>query len=185
MRPYQYERVKNDRSLGTMSARTRKAFARAKPVRRGAPAAKGPSWLWLLLLGGGAYALLKSNKASAATTPAVSAPAGPVNPGLLLNSLLPIQAGTVNIPELPGSFAVSAPEVSGSASFWDTLLSGPSLPAGYVNFPSGSQAAATLFQTHYDTYGSAYVQWGGLTYILTGPDSSGNYTATRVMTGSN
>lgn len=168
-----------------MSARTRKAFSRAKPVHRAAPASQGvSSWVWLGLLGAGAWALLRSGKASAATpSGALSAPASPPNPGSVLQSMLPIQAGTQNIPELPGSMAVSQPLVSGSTSFWDTLLAGPSIPAGWINFPSGSQAAATLFQTRYDVYGSAYVQWAGLSYILVGPDASGNYSATQVMTG--
>ncbi len=140
-------------------------------------------WVWLGLLGLGGFALFKSQSASAATP--AGAAQGPPNPGSLLTSLLPslpIQAGTQNIPELPGTLAVTAPLVSGSTSFWDTLTVGSSMPAGYINFPSGSQAAATLFQTRYDSYGSPYVQWAGLTYILTGPDVSGNYTATQVMT---
>lgn len=169
-----------------MSARTRKAFTGGKPIRRKAPvqaSAVGP-WVWLALLGAGAWALLRSGKASAAT----ATPGSPsLNPGQLLTQLSsaspwPIQAGTQNIPELPGSMAVSQPLVAGAASFWDSLIAGPQIPAGWINFPSGSQAAATLFQTRYDTYGSPYVQWAGLTYILVGPNASGNYTATRVMT---
>jgi hypothetical protein len=165
-----------------MSARTRKALTGYPRTRRKTPASGGVSpWVWLGLLGAGAWALLRSGKANAAT------PAGllsaPANPGAVLQSMLPIQAGTQNSPELPGERAVSQPLVAGSASFWDTLLAGPSIPAGWINFPSGSQAAATLFQTRYDVYGSPYVQWAGLSYILTGPDASGNYTATQVMTG--
>jgi hypothetical protein len=155
-----------------------------KRTRRKPPIKSGVSaWVWLSLLGAGAYALLRSGKAAAAT-PGTLAQGGPVNPGNLLTSYsqLPIQAGTVNIPELPGNLAVSQPLVAGAASFWDTLLAGPAIPAGWINFPSGSQAAATFFQVRYDTYGSPYVQWAGVSYILTGPDSSGNYTATQVMT---
>lgn len=166
-----------------MSARTRKALS-PKPRATRTPVSGGMSPLiWLGLLGLGGFALFKSQSAAAqgtATQPAV--PVG-ANPGGLLSSLqLPIQAGTLNIPELPATMAVTAPQVSGAVSFWDTLNVGSSMSSGYINFPSGSQAAATLFQTRYDQYGSPYVQWAGLTYILTGPDVSGNYTATQVMT---
>ena len=164
-----------------MSARTRTAFTGGPRAGRPIARAKGASpWVWLALVGAGAYALLRS-KSAAASTPTLAAPAGPPNPGAVLTSLRPIQAGTQNIPELPSTLAVTQSQVSGAASFWDTLLQGPAFDSGWINFPSGSQSAATLFQTRYDTYGSPYVQWAGLTYILTGPDSSGNYTATRVM----
>ncbi len=93
----------------------------------------------------------------------------------------PIQAGTQNIPELPGAGAPSAGDVSNAASFWNSLGGGGSLSSGYINFPSGSQAAASLFQVRSDAYGSPYVQWAGRVYILTGPDSMGNYTATQIQ----
>lgn len=169
-----------------MSARTRKALSPAKRVKRSPPATGNSMMLWLGLLGLGGFALFKSRSA-AAQSPAGGSPAGGILSAPITTvgpvSLLPIQAGTQNIPELPGSMAVTAPTVQGALSFWDTLNPGGSMSSGYINFPSGSQVAATLFQTRYDGYGSPYVQWAGLTYILTGPDVSGNYSATQVMTG--
>lgn len=164
-----------------MSAKTRRALSPKKRAGR-SPASAGMSpWVWLGLLGVGGYALFKSTSASAAT-PGNAAPQGPQNPGNLLASLLPIQAGTQNIPELPGVMAATAPQVSTAAGYWATLAPAQGFDTGYINFPSGSQAAAALFPVRVDVYGSPYVQWAGLLFILTGPDSSGNYTATQVMT---
>lgn len=131
---------------------------------------------WLIGAGALAGYFLLSRKASAseATTPNGAAM-------LMPSTGFPIQAGTQNIPELPGSMAPTATQFTDAASFWTTLGTGDALSSGYVNFPSGSQAAAAAFQTRYDPYGSAYVQWAGRVYILTGPDSMGNYTATAVM----
>lgn len=93
----------------------------------------------------------------------------------------PIQAGTQNIPELPGSMATTAGAITNAASFWNSLGSGDALASGYINFPSGSQAAAALFPVRTDVYGSPYIQWAGQVYILMGPDSMGNYTATQIQ----
>lgn len=142
-------------------------------------------WKWPLLLGGGAAVWLLASKTASAGTPwgqgnASAAPAGtatpPANPGTY-----PIQAGTQSIPELPGSMAPTATQITDAASFWNSLGSGPGLSSGYINFPSGSQAAAAAFQVRYDAYGSPYVQWAGVAFILTGPDSMGNYTATQIQ----
>lgn len=132
---------------------------------------------WLIGAGviGGYFLLTRKASASEATTPNGAALLMPPS------GRLPIQTGTYNIPELPGAMAPTATEFTDAASFWTTLGAGDPLSSGYVNFPSGSQAAAAAFQTRYDPYGSAYVQWAGSVYILIGPDSMGNYTATRVM----
>lgn len=146
-------------------------------------------WKWPLLLGGGALVLffVNSKTASAATLPQglpgpSPAPTPSPMPAVVPSGVdYPIQAGTQNIPELPGSGAITSMQVTDANSFWNSLSPGASMSSGYINFPSGSQAAATLFPTRYDSYGSPYVQWAGAAYILIGPDSSGNYTATQVM----
>lgn len=152
----------------------------------------------ILLIGGlgiGAYLLYKNTASAAqsaaalatsnAALPGLNTPVGPVSylPATGLPAALPIQAGTTNIPELPAAGAVTASGVSNAQAFWNTLAPGQPITSGYVNFPSGTQAAATFFQIANDSYGSAYVQWAGAVYILTGPDVSGNYTATQVQTG--
>lgn len=136
-------------------------------------------WKWPLWLGGASAVLLMINARSAAAAeshPGSAGSAGGSAPGLL-----PRQAGTQNIPELPGATAPTATQISSAQDFWDTLTAGAAPASGYINFPSGSQAAAALFDVRYDGYGSPYVQWAGQAYILTGPDASGNLTATRVM----
>jgi hypothetical protein len=163
-----------------MSARTRKAFSPAKRVKRTAVSGGISPLVWLGLLGLGGLALFKSRTASAATFPSLPGSA-PAQPAGAIG--LPIQAGTQNIPELPGEKAPTASQVQSAGPFWDTLTPGTGPSSGYINFPSGTQAAAALFQVRNDGYGSPYVQWAGLTWILTGPDASGNYTATQVMTG--
>jgi hypothetical protein len=133
-------------------------------------------------LGIGGFALFKSRSASAAV-PAL--PGGAAAQPLLTSGAigLPIQAGTQNIPELPGSMAPTANDVTTAASYWANMAPAQELTSGYINFPSGSQSAAALFPVRVDVYGSPYVQWAGNLYILTGPDSSGNYSATQVMAG--
>lgn len=138
-----------------------------------------PAWGWLLGGGGLLAYLFYSRRASAST------PVGPVShlppQGSVSQTVpLPIQAGTQNIPELPGSGAVTAPQVAASGSFWDSLTPVQSIDSGYINFPTGSQAAATLFQTRMDDQGNYYVQWAGLTYLLGSQDSSGNWPAVPV-----
>lgn len=125
---------------------------------------------WLIGAGviGGYFLLTRKASASEVTTPNGAA-------------LLMPPSGRMPPAGLPGAMAPTATEFTDAASFWTTLGAGDPLSSGYVNFPSGSQAAAAAFQTRYDPYGSAYVQWAGSVYILIGPDSMGNYTATRVM----
>ncbi len=163
-----------------MSARTRKALSPVRRVKR-TPVSSGSllsnPLLWVAALGIGGFALFKSQSASAQGSP-LSTPLLPGNA-----PAQPVQAGTQNIPELPGSMAVTSPQVSSAASYWATLAPVQGFDSGYINFPSGSQAAAALFPVRADVYGSPYVQWAGVLFILTGPDSSGNYTATQIQTG--
>jgi hypothetical protein len=170
---YQHERIRRDRS-GAMSARTRAAFAGTRRTSKLPPQRINP-WVWVGLLGLGAFAFLKSRSANAATPGPVLNPA-PVGP----YSLLPIQQGTQNIPELPSSMAPTGAEVSASGSFWSNLVPVASIPSGYINFPSGAQAAATLFPTRMDASGNYYVQWAGLVYLLGNQDGSGNWPAVSV-----
>jgi hypothetical protein len=79
---------------------------------------------------------------------------------------------------LPGSLAPTLPAIVLSGSFWDSLTPTSPESQGFVNFPSGSQAAAALLTTRMDGLGNLYVQWAGQTYQLSGPDQFGNYTAT-------
>jgi len=72
------------------------------------------------------------------------------------------------------------PQIGSAADYWARMAPAQGFDSGYVNFPSGSQAAAALFPVRVDVYGSPYVQWAGQLYILTGPDASGNYNATQV-----
>lgn len=128
------------------------------------------------LAGAGLYLMLKS-KASAADSngQVVNIP---------LNTAygnLPIQQGTQNIPELPGNMAPTSNNINTAAQYWANMAPVQGFSSGYINFPSGSQAAAALFPVRADVYGSPYVQWAGQLYILMGPDSSGNYNATQVM----
>ncbi len=125
--------------------------------------------------------LINWRRASAAALPASSNPSVlPPTPLATSTPALPIQAGTQNSPELPDTMAPTAAEVSASGSFWDRLQPVQSVDSGYINFPSGAQAAATLFQTRMDANGQYYVQWGGLVYVLGSQDSSGNWPAQPV-----
>lgn len=128
-----------------------------------------------LIAGAGLLAYLLWPRSSSAATGAVSSMLPPPS------GVLPIQAGTQNIPELPGVMAPTAGAITGANNFWNSLGGGGSLSSGWINFPSGSQSAAALFQIRYDVYGSPYIQWAGQVYILTGPDSMGNYTATQIQ----
>jgi hypothetical protein len=76
--------------------------------------------------------------------------------------------------------APTQPEISASGSFWDNLQPVQGLSSGYINFPSGAQAAAALFPTRMDANGQYYVQWAGLVYVLGNQDSSGNWPAQPV-----
>jgi hypothetical protein len=80
---------------------------------------------------------------------------------------------------VPGAIAPTGSQVTAAAAVWSNLTptSGPT--AGYVNFPSGSQAAATFLPWATDDAGNYYTQWAGQLYIVgVGyTDSNGNYTA--------
>lgn len=133
--------------------------------------------------------LLFGRKASAATAPQVAQTSNPANvptltpvgvtpPSMpMFPGLSPIEVSGA-LPELPGSIAVTQSEVAQASGLWAGLSSAPNLLSGWVNFPSGSQAAASLFEVRADAAGNDYVEWSGQVYRLSSPDDSGNYTAT-------
>lgn len=114
-------------------------------------------------IGLGVLYFVMSRKATAAT------PAG-----------LPVQSsGGIAPPVLsPGSSATTAGALSATNAIWQNLTATTGPYSGYVNFPTGSQAAAGLLQWATDGSGNYYTEWAGHIYLvplLT--DSSGNYTA--------
>jgi len=135
-----------------------------------------------LLIAGAVYFVRKAaaTTAAPASAPALPSPAQPSLTTVGPVSLLPIQAGTQNIPELPASMAPTTAEMESSVSLWDNLQPVPGLTSGYINFPSGAQSAAALFPARMDSSGQYYVQWGGLVYVLGSQDGSGNWPAQPV-----
>lgn len=127
-------------------------------------ARKSNAGMWVgAAIGLGVLYFVMSRKATAAT------PSG-----------LPVQsAGGVAPPILsPGSSATTAGALSATNAIWQNLTATTGPYAGYVNFPSGSQAAAGLLQWATDGSGNYYTEWAGHIYLV--PllaDSSGNYTA--------
>jgi hypothetical protein len=123
-----------------------------------------------MLIGGtvvlGVLYFVMSRKASAA--PAI-APAG--------------TGGPVSSPAWsPGSMATTAGALSATNAIWANLTPTTGPYAGFVNFPTGSQAPAGLLQWAADGSGNYYVQWAGHIYLvplLT--DSQGNYTAGQLI----
>jgi hypothetical protein len=114
------------------------------------------------ILLGGAYFLL-TKKASAAT-PSVTLPAGsPISPPM----------------PVPGAIAPTGSQVTAAQAIWQNLTSTTGPNTGFVNFPSGSQAAAAFLPWATDSAGNYYTQWAGQIYLVgvAQPDSSGNYAA--------
>lgn len=87
--------------------------------------------------------------------------------------------GTVSAPTLsPASAATTAGALSATNSIWANLTATTGPYAGFVNFPTGSQAAAGLLQWATDTAGNYYTQWAGHIYqVPLVTDDQGNYTA--------
>ena len=91
--------------------------------------------------------------------------------------------GTVLAPTLsPGSAATTAGALTATNQIWANLQATTGPYAGFVNFPTGSQAAAGLLQWATDNQGDYYVQWAGHIYLVPlVTDASGNYTATTLI----
>lgn len=113
----------------------------------------------------GALYFFMSRKATAAT--GAVAPAG----------------GGVSAPSLsPGSQATTAGALSATNAIWSNLTATTGPYAGFVNFPTGSQAAAGLLQWATDGSGNYYTQWAGHIYLVPlMTDSNGNYTAGQLI----
>jgi len=129
-------------------------------------------WKTPLVLGGAAGVLLLINarRASAAEpgTPSVDEP-------------FPSSGNAATqLPELPGAGALTSAQFTSANTYWDSLIPVMPLDSGYINFPSGSQAAATLFTTKMDAMGNYYVQWAGRTFVLGSQDAMGNWPAMAV-----
>jgi len=115
---------------------------------------------------GGLY-LFMSRKASAATPVQITSP-----------GIGPISAPTLS----PGSMATTAGALSATNAIWGNLTATTGPYAGFVNFPTGSQAAAGLLQWATDGSGNYYTQWAGHIYLVPlTPDSNGNYTAGQLI----
>jgi len=95
----------------------------------------------------------------------------------------PTTGGTVSAPTLsPGSQATTAGALTATNQIWANLTATTGPYAGYVNFPTGSQAAAGLLQWATDGQGNYYTQWAGHIYLVPlTTDDSGNYTATTLI----
>jgi hypothetical protein len=120
------------------------------------------------------------NKAHAATLPALPSSTPGIDTPVLGAGTLMVTAPA----PLPGASAPTAAQLAAAGNFWSTLA--PMIPpgAGYINFPGGSQAAASTFRYGtfaVDSAGNQFVQWAGQVYQLPlSPDINGNWPATLV-----
>jgi hypothetical protein len=116
-----------------------------------------------VVLGGVWY--LMSRKASAA-------------PAMTSMVTLPTTIVTPPMP-VPGNIAPTGSAITAAQAIWQNLTSTTGPYAGFVNFPSGSQAAAAFLPWATDGAGNYYTQWAGQIYLVgvAQPDSSGNYAA--------
>lgn len=154
----------------------------------------------VLVIGGGlaaiAYYLMRSNPAAAAVaqTTAAGAASQPASSGAVVagaapgsgftpaaiaaegaNTLLPIDVTLSD--QSAGVLAPTLIQVQASGSFWETLTPAADLSSGWIDFPTGSQAAASLMQVRQDASGNRYVEWAGQVYELGPQDGAGNYPA--------
>lgn len=123
-----------------------------------------------------------TKKASAANAPAGGGlvPIAPESLGLPsgLYAGAPGPSGTVPIYQstLPAPTVV---EVAQQSGIWANLqaMSASPFSGGYVNFPSGAQAASALLPWRTDG-ANFYTQWAGTVYAVpVTSDAQGNYTA--------
>jgi hypothetical protein len=78
----------------------------------------------------------------------------------------------------PGSMATTAGALTATNQIWANLTATTGPYAGFVDFPTGSQAAAGLLQWATDGQGNYYTQWAGHIYLVPlTTDANGNYTA--------
>jgi hypothetical protein len=84
---------------------------------------------------------------------------------------------------LPGSSATTAGALSATNAIWANLTATTGPYSGYVDFPSGSQAAAGLLPWATDGSGNYYTQWAGHIFLVNvgQPDSQGNYPVIQAI----
>lgn len=146
-----------------------------------------PIHIALLAIGGYVAYTLWKNTASAAALGSNAISAGNGWDAIAAAAGLTNTSGTLTQPALaplPGDSAPTSQQVSSAINFWSTLTPEPALASGYINFPSGSQAGASLFGyglTAKDNSGNYYVQWAGGVYrVANTPDTQGNWASVQV-----
>lgn len=84
---------------------------------------------------------------------------------------------------VPGSAATTAGALTATNAIWANLTPTTGPYSGYVNFPTGSQAAAGLLQWATDPAGNYYTQWAGHIYAVNvaQPDANGNYSVAATI----
>lgn len=122
------------------------------------------------------YLIYKNSAAAKAAGAAASLAPGATAalPGPSSSSLGPLDI-TAQYETVP---AVTSGQVASAASLWASLTPAQVIVSGYIDFPSGSQAAASLFEPRTDASGNYYVQWAGQVYVLGAMDAQGNWPAT-------
>lgn len=118
-----------------------------------------------VLIGGGFWLMSKKAAAANAATP-----------------LYPASGGTVNFTPpapVPGTIAPTGSQITAAQAIWQNLTPTTGPNTGFVNFPTGSQAASAFLPWATDSAGNYYTQWAGQIYLVgvAQPDSSGNYAA--------
>lgn len=124
----------------------------------------------VVVLGGGYFLLNRKAQASMVS--------GNVQGGTV--NFTPTPGGLISAPQpVPGAIAPTGSQITAAQAIWQNLTSTTGPNTGFVNFPSGSQAASAFLPWATDGSGNYYTQWAGQIYIVgvAQPDSSGNYDA--------
>lgn len=152
---------------------------------------RGNTPLYVALIGIVGYFLYEAfkNKAGASTPTALPSASG-VDSIPLDSSVIAVvpqgggQSLVVSAPQpLPGSMAPTTAAVTNAASIWSQLAPTQAFQSGYINFGSGSQVPASLFQygnTATDGSGNYFVSWAGGVWQLGAQDNQGNWSATQI-----
>lgn len=124
----------------------------------------------VVVLGGGYWLLNRRAQASMVS--------GNVQGGTV--TFQPTPGGMVAPPQpVPGAIAPTGSQVTAAQAVWGNLTSTTGPTDGFVNFPSGSQAASIFLPWATDGSGNYYTQWAGQIYIVgvAYRDMMGNYAA--------